>query len=241
MTLEEFCVRLKQLKLSQPNQAVAILWFLDSTSEGCSRTSGELSRAIKESGLGNPHSTTLGKAILGTKHVLKKGDGFRIKPTSRDEVATWIKSILEPIPRQIDHDNGFIPMAIWKGTRGYLEKIAEQINCCYEFKIYDGASVLARRLVETLLIECYEKLGISNKIKNNGGDYLMLGDIVVRAVDQGQLTLGRDSKRVLKEVKTIGDRAAHNRRYNATKADLDNVRLDLRLLVEELLHLSGMK
>ena len=66
---------------------------------------------------------------------------------------------------QTDHDNGFLPEAVWIGTRSYIEKIAKQINGCYEFEFFDGAAVIARRIVETLLIECYEHLQIADRIK----------------------------------------------------------------------------
>jgi hypothetical protein len=241
MTLDDFCVALHGLGLKSAEQALAILWFADKESVGATKTSGELARLIQSNGLGNPHSTKLGDAVTKSKHALKVKDGYSIKPTSRATVAGWVNSILETAPPKVDQDAGFIPKAVWQGTRGYVERIAEQINSCYQFGIYDGASVLIRRLVETLLIECYETLGIQSKIKQPDGNYPMLAEIIRGAADRGDLPLVRETKKILKDSKKIGDRSAHNRHYIAVKSDLDDIRMDVRLAVEELLHIAKFK
>ena len=43
------------------------------------------------------------------------------------------------------------------------------------------------------------------------------------------------------EIKKLGDRAAHNRRYWATKQDIANVLSGLRTAADDLLHLAGHK
>ncbi|MGH9759260.1 MAG: hypothetical protein ACREDR_42725, partial [Blastocatellia bacterium] len=63
--------------------------------------------------------------------------------------------------------NEFIlPHAIVRGTRGYIERVVFQVNGCYEKGWFDGCAVMMRRLIETLIIECFEKFGIADKIKN---------------------------------------------------------------------------
>jgi len=46
---------------------------------------------------------------------------------------------------------------------------------------------------------------------------------------------------VLPEIKSLGDRSAHNRRYIAKKADVDKVIPGLRVLADDLLHLGKLK
>ena len=53
--------------------------------------------------------------------------------------------------------------------------------------------------------------------------------------------LARDTKKGLKKLKNICDLSAHSRRYNAHRTDIDTVIPDLRVIVEELLYLSGLK
>src|SRR5258706_10534985 len=55
-----------------------------------------------------------------------------------------------------------------KGTRSYIEKIANQINGCYEYGWFDACAVMIRRLLETLIIEVFEYHKIEAKIKKNG-------------------------------------------------------------------------
>ena len=69
------------------------------------------------------------------------------------------------------------PLSIFEGTPNYIHRIALQANGCYERGWYDGCAVMMRRLIETLIIECFEKNGIELKIKNSEGNYFYLGDL----------------------------------------------------------------
>ncbi len=68
----------------------------------------------------------------------------------------------------------------------------------------DGASVLLRRLVETLLIECYEYEKTQSRIVDSNDNYFMLSGIIADAVDKRGLSLGRETKTILRELKAIG-------------------------------------
>lgn len=75
--------------------------------------------------------------------------------------------------------NEFIlPAAMVRNTRGYIEKTTNQINGCYEKGWFDGCAVMMRKLMETLIIECFEKYGIDSKIKNDKGDFFYLRDLI---------------------------------------------------------------
>jgi hypothetical protein len=242
MNVEEFCIALHNLNLSQTKQGLAILWFLDAEQPGASRTSGELAKLFRESGLGDPHSTRLGEGIRNSGHATLTSQRLRLKPTSREVIGKWVSSAFgKPLPA-VNQTAGFLPKAIWEGTRRrYVDSIAGQINGCYEFELYDGASVLVRRLIESLLIECYEHLEIEQQIKGPDGNYRMLSDIISAATDKAQLPLGRETKANLRAIKEAGDRAAHSRHYLACKADLDKVQSGARAAVQELIHVAGLK
>lgn len=241
MDLEKFCIALHRRSLSKCNEALAILWFCDQRSPGTTLSAGELSRIMRDHGLGNPHSTRLGEAIKRTRMVLASKQGFRLKPTARDKVGAMIKAILKPVLPPVNHEVAFIPKQIWENTRQYVETIAEQINAAEKYLLLDAASVLIRRLVETLLIEAYEHLNRENEIKASDGNYVMLGAIVKHATGSSGLPLGRDTKKALGEIKTVGDRAAHNRRYTTKPGDLAKISSGVRLAVEELIHLADLK
>lgn len=100
--------------------------------------------------------------------------------------------------------------------------------------------VMIRRLVETLIIELYEATGKEASIKNGAGEFFMLGSLVDAVLSEKSWNLGRDVRKALPDIKAMGDRSAHARRYNATKQDADKVIPGLRVVAEELLHLAGL-
>jgi len=152
------------------------------------------------------------------------------------------KSFVPPSEGTRPANEFILPFALVRGTRGYVEKVVNQINGCYEKGWFDGCAVMMRRLVETLIIECFEKHGIANKIKNPvTGDFLYLGDLVDKTLQENAWNLGRNTKLGLPRLKSIGDQSAHSRRYNAHREDVDKVSNDFRIACEELLYVSGLK
>ena len=134
-----------------------------------------------------------------------------------------------------------IPRSLVRGTRGYIEKIANQVNGCYEHGWYDACAVLIRRLIETLIIESFEKHAIARKIQNTSGDFLYLRDLINYALSEASWNLSRNCKQALPKLKDIGDKSAHSRRYIAQRGDIDPLLADIRLVVQELIFLSGLK
>jgi hypothetical protein len=131
--------------------------------------------------------------------------------------------------------------ALVRNTRGYLEKVAHQINGCYAEGWYDGCAVMVRRFIETLIIECFEAHQIQQKIKDANGDYFFLRDLVDSACSETKWTLGRNVRKALPRLKDIGDKSAHSRRFNAHREDVDKVIDDLREVTQELIELANLK
>jgi hypothetical protein len=172
------------------------------------------------------------------------------KPTQRAEALKQLRVIcqLELLPRiatmtanVMPETEQVLPIAVIQNTRGYIEKIVQQANGCYEHQWYDACAVMIRRLIETLIIELYEARGKSAKIQDNDRNYLMLKDLVDKVTSDTTWNLGRETKQALPLLKSLGDRSAHNRRYLAKKADIDKVLHGLRVTADDLLHLSGLK
>lgn len=135
-----------------------------------------------------------------------------------------------------------ISSSIFKNTRGYIEKVVTQINGAYEQGWYDCCAVMIRRLLETLIVEAYEKYGIANNIKNpTTNDFYFLGDLIQIALSEPSWNLSRNTKQSMPKLKNIGDLSAHSRRYNAHRPDIDKIIQDLRIVSQELLYLSGLK
>lgn len=134
-----------------------------------------------------------------------------------------------------------IPFALLRGTRGYLERLAHQINGTYSNGWYDACAVMIRRLIETLIIEVFEEHTISHKIKNQNGDFYFLSDLISKTLSESTWNLTRGVKLALPKLKDIGDKSAHSRRFNAVRNDIDKISSEIRVVVQEFVYLAGLK
>jgi hypothetical protein len=150
------------------------------------------------------------------------------------------KEWLPPDEGKTAKSQNIVYLPLVKGTRSYIEKIANQINGCYENGWFDACAVMIRRLLETLIIEFFERHGISDKIKKNG-DFMFLRDMINVILNENSLNLSRNTKSALPKLKDIGDKSAHSRRFNAVRQDIDDIKTDLRVVIQELLVLARLK
>jgi hypothetical protein len=130
--------------------------------------------------------------------------------------------------------------AVLAKAHTYLQRTLLQANGTYEKRWFDASSVMIRKLVENLIIDVYEHHGKQAEAQKDG-EYFMLNGLVTALLSQKHWTLQRETKKSLPEIKKLGDRAAHNRRYEATRQDIDQILPGLRATVDDLLHLSGQK
>ncbi|WP_208867062.1 hypothetical protein [Bradyrhizobium sp. AS23.2] len=137
--------------------------------------------------------------------------------------------------------NELFPLTLITQTgRRYLLKLAEQMNGSYREGWYDACAVMMRRIVEIALIEAFEHHNIADKIKDKGGDYLQLSDLVDRALNEPAFRLGRNTKRELPKLRTIGHLSAHGRSFTAQKADIDKLEAGIRIVIEDFLRQAGL-
>lgn len=163
---------------------------------------------------------------------------FRAAKAIQEELSS---SIGPPAEGLRSPSQGVIPAVLFRKTRGYLEKTANQANGAYANGWYDACAVMLRRLIETLIIETFEKHGIASSIQNGQGDFLYLRDLIDRTTAEKSWNLSRNSKGALPRLKDVGDKSAHSRRFNAVRDDIDRLIPDLRVVAEELLSLAGMR
>lgn len=136
--------------------------------------------------------------------------------------------------------NSVVDIALVRGTRGYIEKVVHQVNNAYDAACYDACAVMLRRLIETLIIEAFEANGLDTNIKLPGGDFMQLRGLIDQTLAENW-NLGRSVRPALPRLKDIGDKSAHDRRYNAMRRDIDNIKGDLRIVVQALLYLAKLK
>lgn len=167
------------------------------------------------------------------RRFLKAKVGYVMSKKMYDAIANDIGEIKVKTP-----SCDLFPLEIFDKTRGYLVKTARQAILCYDYGLYDGCLVMIRRLIETLVIELFEHRNCKERIWDKNGNYLFCGDLIDKLIDEKTLwTIGRNTMQSLPKIKQMGDLSAHNRRFNAKKSDIDSIKLELRVVLEELVHL----
>ncbi len=244
LSIAEFVRILKPLGWSNAKKAIGLLWYHDCKTPETAMSSGELARLMDDYLLGSPNSTKLADDIRELKLASEAAGRFKLKPGSRDLIRSWLPELLDGVQPAVNHAEGYLPEAIWINTRGYVESVCKQLNGCFSHAYYDGALVMLRRLLETLIIEAYEHLGRKSEIEIGGGNYHMLAGLVERATGKNThpgLNIGRNTKNALEAVKAFGDRSAHDRRFNACAADLTKIQIDVRSAVQDLIQIASLK
>jgi len=127
----------------------------------------------------------------------------------------------------------FLPNDLIDDRHGVLQKILWEANRCYDAACYNACAAMIRRLVESLIIEAFERHAIADRIKQ-GGEYIEFGDLIGKAAAEPILRLTRNTKRILPDLKFFGDLGAHNRMALVRKDDLDRLHNQIRGAVEEL-------
>lgn len=151
------------------------------------------------------------------------------------------------VVRKPPEDNGraatdvVVLRSLVKDIRGYIERIANQVNGAYEKGWYDACAVMMRRLLETLLIEAFEAFGRASVIQTSGGDFFFLRDMIDAALKEPAWNLSRNCKQAMPRLKDVGDKSAHSRRFNAQRGDIDRMLGDVRVVVQELVYLAKLK
>ncbi len=135
------------------------------------------------------------------------------------------------------------PLELVKDTKPYIEKIAMQASGCYDQNWFDGCAVMMRRLLENLIIECFESKKIVEKIKNDNKNFYYLSDLIPKflAEDGKNWNPSRNCKISLPNLKDLGDKSAHSRYFTARQQDLKDIKKDFRIVIEELVNIAQLK
>lgn len=147
-----------------------------------------------------------------------------------------IESILN-LPPLFIASNDFFPKEILLHTRKYIEIVGNQAIICYDNGQYDASMVMCRKLIEILIIESFERYKIEHKIKNSNGNFFYLSGLISSMQSEKVWNISRNALKSLSEIKKGGDLSAHNRRYTTKKSDIEKIKGDLRIVIEELVHL----
>ena len=133
-----------------------------------------------------------------------------------------------------------LPDALFDELPTNVQSLCKQINASYENNLFDCAAVMMRRLLESLLVLSYQRMGIEAEIMN-GNYHLTLDRIIKNAEQNKTLALSSNSKKDMTLFKDLGNYSAHKIWYNCTQGDIKPHILKYRAIVEELLYKAGLK
>lgn len=133
-----------------------------------------------------------------------------------------------------------IPESLVKNHKEYIKRIVREINGTYEKAFFTACGILIRRLLETLMIEAFEFNKKESIIKNSYGEYKTAEQIKNEMLNNPFGNISRNVKKAFSnnDLIELGHKCAHDRFFTARKHDIDKIYVDIRNVVEYLIHNS---
>jgi hypothetical protein len=229
-----FLRELSRLNLNQTEEAIALLWFYRQTQAFEERSASELSADFRDEGYSAPNATRLGNGLSRNRRTVtgRRRGTFQINSRYLDELDAAYGALMVNIPAR-SASPLILPEDFGRGTR-HLEQLVIETNGSYEHGYYDACAVMLRRILESLIISVFVSRQQADLIRVDG-NFLSLEALILKASTFDQLNLARDARRIMGQIKEIGDVAAHNRNYLTRQQDIDDVKLGARRILDELL------
>lgn len=238
ITLAQFVEKVPGFRtMNEPSKIKLFAWFVHRAQQHDRVNTSDIRECYDAAHMDRPNiSENLSRLNERSPRVLlKDGRGFYLEGKVRAELDGQYLALVHEQPVEVD--GHLVPDQMIEGTRPHLEKLAWQINGCYQYNFYDGCAVLMRRMIESLLIEVFIKAGHVEKIRQNN-EFMMLAGIIVVAKQGKCILLARGSDEILEAIKYLGDRAAHSRTYVSVQKDVLDLIPRFRTVIAELLHLA---
>lgn len=95
---------------------------------------------------------------------------------------------------------------------------------------------MIRRLLEILIIDCFDVYGLLDEIKGSDGNILALSSLVDKLLEEpeGLWHIERGAKPAIRKLKDVGDAAAHGRYRKTLQQSLDRHQESLEITIQQL-------
>ena len=200
---------------------------------------GEIVEMFVDAGYSKPNASRLKKNLINKKIFKEINKKLLFVTAAMQELEDEYNDFWSN-NEEIESNSDLLDEAKFCQKRGFLDKLVKQINKTYSDNCYDATAVLMRRIFEIMLILTYQKFQIDQEIMlPDGSGYQMLSSIINNATNNTTIKLSRIKKEYNKFQKT-GNFSAHNIKYNAIKKNIDEIKKDFRVMLEELYHKYGL-
>ena len=240
MNIKQFADACSLTELTEVDRVCHLAFFQARTTEVDDFTVVDATVWLTSYGFCEPNRSRLGKNLRASRNTIRGGRGFKLSLHFQRTLDLKYPQ-LSARSQEVQDDGTIIPAIDYVDTWGYIENLAKQINRAYEENIFDGCTVLMRRLVEILLILSYKKLGIENAIKGGDGNYLLLEKIINDAKKNSTLALSRNSKEFIETFRKLGNFSAHKIEYICRREYISPHIQEFRALFIELLFKAGIR
>ena len=162
---------------------------------------------------------------------IKAKNGYKLSRTYKKNIATMLSN--EPPTAMPSND--LLDVSIFQHAPYYIQRNAQEMCHCYDKGLFDACLVMMRKLMETLIIECFMRHSADGRIKDCQGHYFYLSDLIPEYISAAEWGVSRNIQKSLPKVKLKGDLSAHNPRFLAKKTDIDEFKFELRQATEEII------
>lgn len=242
MNLVHFLEKSSFASKTELDKVLLLMFYYCKIENRVSLSIEEICEALINLGYTRPNTSRLKVNITKSKKFIKsnKINTYQIHPK---EIAILEKEFpfLSIKSEEIITDDTILPEVLYKGTRGFIEILAKQLNASYHHNLFDGCAVLMRRLLEILIILSYTHKGKLSEIQDAGGNTKNLNTIINYTISNKVINISKDVEEVLDDFRQLGNFSAHKIQYNTRRSDIERIRLVYRLAIEELLYESGLK
>ena len=108
---------------------------------------GDAAKWLGEAGGAAPNQHRLRDNLRASRSTVKDTNAWRLKGDFIAALEARFPELCAKSQEVVD-EGTILPPVLYEKTRGYIEKLAKQINRSYEENIFDGCAVLMRRLEE---------------------------------------------------------------------------------------------
>lgn len=164
---------------------------------------------------------------------LKTKDGYVLSLNAKKKIKNDIDAEKEIIVTKALFD-----ISILENTTNvpyYVVLIAKEMCGCYDNGLYTACLGMMRKLIETLIIEQFEKYNLDGDIKDINGNFYHLTILIEKYESSIKWNASVNLKKSFKKIKKFGDLSVHNRRFFAKKSDIDDLKSDIRIAVQEIM------
>ncbi|MCC7554765.1 MAG: DUF4145 domain-containing protein [Methanoculleus marisnigri] len=203
-----------------------------------------ISDLLEQSGFNKPNTSRLkDKLIKGKEKTM-------LLCKEQKGALTFVPAVFQSLEKELSgvwndtqtiHSNSeLIEECKFCGKRSYIDRLIKQINYTYANNCFDACAVLMRRLFEVLLVLSYQNNDIENVITNDQGHHIMLEGIVKNAVQNKVLNIPSRIRKNFDSFREVGNNSAHSITYTAGQKDIDDIKTNYRVMMEELYNKSGL-